>query len=114
MAWRLARFDDAFGVGSVFTSIDSGVNVDSRPSAWRSRSWYCSTVPPGSCAAGVGSMAIDGEDEEPGTRVAGPDVGRSYNHPLRIEPEGGKVTEHGVESESKVPIDVLKHDESGS
>lgn len=39
-------------------------------------------------------------------------VGRSHRHPFRIEPAFGKVTEDSVESENKVPCDILQHDES--
>jgi hypothetical protein len=42
------------------------------------------------------------------------DVGRAYTHPVRIEPEAGKVSEDGVESERKVPCDVFKDREAGS
>ena len=58
---------------------------------------------------GVGS-----EDEQPGPAVAGANVARSYNAPLRIEPELGKVTEDDIESERKVACDVLQHDEPRS
>jgi hypothetical protein len=46
--------------------------------------------------------------------VRGADIGRAKSAPLRIEPEGGKVGEHGVESEGKVPCDVLKDRVAGS
>lgn len=60
---------------------------------------------------GVGSS---GEDDEPAAGVGSADIGRAYNTPLNIEPEGGKVGEDDVESESKVPADVLKDRVSGS
>ena len=51
-----------------------------------------------SSEVGVGS-----NDEEPLASVGGSHVGSSYNHPFRIEPRFGKIGEHPVESESKVP-----------
>jgi hypothetical protein len=39
------------------------------------------------------------------------DVIRSEHTPLRIEPEVGKVREHGVKSQGKVPWDVLEEDQ---
>jgi hypothetical protein len=42
--------------------------------------------------------------------MTGADIARPYKHPLRIEPDFGKASEHGVESERKVACDVLKHD----
>ncbi|MEV7613793.1 hypothetical protein [Streptomyces sp. NPDC089799] len=62
-------------------------------------------------ARGVGRP---GEEEEPFTLVRGADVGRAKRAPFRIEPEGGKVSEDGVESERKVPCDVLKDRVPGS
>jgi hypothetical protein len=64
-----------------------------------------------SLALGVG---IPGEEDEAATLVGSADLVRAYNAPLRIEPDAGKVTEDGVESESKVSADVLKDCESGS
>jgi hypothetical protein len=46
--------------------------------------------------------------------VGGADLVRADSAPFRIEPEGGKVSEDGVESEGKVPCDVLKDRELGS
>lgn len=46
--------------------------------------------------------------------MRGSHVGRSYNPPLRIEPQAGKIGEHSVEPESNVSCDVLQHDEPGS
>ena len=43
--------------------------------------------------------------------MRGTDVVRSERTPLRIEPEGGKVPEHGVESQGKVPWHVLEEDQ---
>lgn len=60
---------------------------------------------------GVGSNSKDDQAAAP---VRGADVVRSYNAPFRIEPETGKVTQDGVEAESKVIRDVLKDRESGS
>ncbi|MGW2043743.1 hypothetical protein ACWCPF_00970 [Streptomyces sp. NPDC001858] len=73
----------------------------------------CPRCPPPrqSLAAGVGRPR---EDEEPVALVSGADVRRAYTTPLRIEPEGGKVTEDGVESEGNVTCDVLKDCEPGS
>ncbi|MEU5429956.1 hypothetical protein AB0H73_30785 [Streptomyces olivoreticuli] len=73
----------------------------------------CPFCPPPrqSRAAGVGRP---GEDEEAVALVGSADLRRAYKAPLRIEPEGGKVGEDGVESESKVIRDVLKDRESGS
>jgi hypothetical protein len=65
---------------------------------------------PGCC----GVLGVVGEEEEAFALVCGADVGRGYNHPFRIEPEAGKVGEHGVEAESKVPCDVLKDRVPGS
>lgn len=62
-------------------------------------------------ALGVG---IPGEEEEAVALVGSADLRRAYNAPLRIEPEGGKVGEDDVESESKVTADVLKDCDSGS
>jgi len=55
-----------------------------------------------------------GNNEKSLSAVGRTNVGRSYNAPLRIEPHFGKVTEDFIESERKVPCDVLKHDESWS
>ena len=65
-----------------------------------------------SATVGVGSRP--GEDEHTLAEVAGPDPGRARKTPLRIEPEGGKVTEDSAESPSKVAAYVLQHDEAGS
>lgn len=46
--------------------------------------------------------------------MRGADVGRGDHVPLRIEPEGGKVSEHGVEPQGNVSWDVLKEDEGGA
>jgi hypothetical protein len=67
--------------------------------------------PLASLALGVGRP---GKDEEPVALVGSADLRRADSAPLRIEPEGGKVGEHGVESEGKVPCDVLKDRDSGS
>lgn len=43
-----------------------------------------------------------GEDEYAGALVGCADVGRSYNAPFRVIPEGGKVAEYAAEcSESR-------------
>jgi hypothetical protein len=55
-----------------------------------------------------------GDDEESAARVGSADLRRAYNAPLNIEPEGGKVGEDDVESESKVAADVFKDRDSGS
>jgi hypothetical protein len=62
----------------------------------------------------VRGVGINGEDDEAWAAMRGANIGRAYNAPFRIEPEGGKVTEDDVESSSKVAADVLQHDESGS
>jgi hypothetical protein len=41
-------------------------------------------------------------------------VGSSYNAPPRVIPQGGKVAKDGIESEGKMPPNILQHDESGS
>jgi hypothetical protein len=64
-----------------------------------------------SLALGVGRP---GEDEETVASVGGADLVRAKSAPLRIEPEAGKVGEHGAESEGKVPCDVLKDRVAGS
>lgn len=64
-----------------------------------------------SLAHGIGRP---GAEEEAVALVGGANVGRANSAPPCIEPEGGKVGEDGVESEGKVPCDVLKHRESGS
>jgi len=45
--------------------------------------------------------------------MAGADIGRTKQRPLRIEPEAGQVLEDLREAEPEVPSNVLKHDESG-
>ena len=52
--------------------------------------------------------------KESGSPVGGADIGCSYNAPLTIEPDRGKVGEHPVESQSKVHCDVLTDNEAGS
>lgn len=52
-----------------------------------------------------------GQHEEPLASVRRSNVRRPNKTPLRIEPERGKVFEHGVESETKVACDVLKENE---
>ena len=44
-----------------------------------------------------------GQYEQPVSSVRRPDLASSYKLPLRIEPEGGKVSENPVESQPKVP-----------
>jgi len=91
----------------VFSEVD-GVGR-SEPTAVGS----CPRCPPPlqSRAAGVGRP---GEDEQAFALVSRSHVRCAKSAPPRIEPEGGKVTEDGVESERKVPCDVLKHRETGS
>ncbi|MFE2673755.1 hypothetical protein [Streptomyces hygroscopicus] len=74
-------FSDVDGVGSRDTAVGS-----------------CPAWPPPrqSLAAGVGKA---GEDEQAFALVGGIDVGRAKSAPFRIEPEGGKVSKHGVEAE---------------
>lgn len=55
-----------------------------------------------------------GQDEESLPLVRCADLGRSKQTPLRIEPEGGKVFENGVESQPKVSWDILKEHERRS
>ncbi|GGR96577.1 hypothetical protein Snoj_59150 [Streptomyces nojiriensis] len=62
-------------------------------------------------ALGVGRP---GEEEETVALMGRADVRRAYTSPPCIEPEGGKVGEDGVESEGKVPCDVLKDRVAGS
>jgi hypothetical protein len=58
---------------------------------------------------------MTGDDPEPLPAVRGAGVGRSNKSPAHvIAPQGGKVGEDGIESQSKVPCDVLKHEQSGS
>lgn len=62
----------------------------------------------------IGSVVGVGKDEQPGTAMAGADIGSSYNTPLSVIPEGGKVSNDGGGSHGKVPADILQDDESGS
>ena len=55
-----------------------------------------------------------GQDEEPFPSVWGTKVSRAHNAPFRIEPEPGKVSEHSLEAQGKVPADILQEDEAGS
>jgi hypothetical protein len=57
------------------------------------------------------AVGVD-QDEQSSSAVRGSQVFRSETHPLRIEPENGKVGEDGVESHSNVVCDVLKEGES--
>lgn len=63
---------------------------------------------------GTFGVGRSGDDEQSLASVGRADVGGSYKRPLRIEPRAGKVGDDLVESKSKVPCDVLKHDEAGS
>jgi hypothetical protein len=72
------------------------------PTEWESRR--------ASQAVGVGSS----EDVEPFSTVRSANGRRRNNRPFRIEPEGGKVTEHGIESERKVSSHILKAHDSWS
>ena len=54
------------------------------------------------------------ENEDPGPLMRRPNVGRSDNRPLRIEPELGKVSEYVVGPASKQSWDVLQHDDAWS
>jgi len=69
--------------------------------------------PPGpnfaSPAVGVGSS-----EEQAGSPVRGAGIGRAYNSPFDIEPDGGKVGEDSVKPKSKVCCDVLTDELSGS
>lgn len=49
-----------------------------------------------------------GQDEQPLPPVRRSSLGRAEQTPLRMEPEGGKVSEHGSESQPKVACDILK------
>lgn len=60
------------------------------------------------------TVGVGSKDEQALASVAGPNVGRSNSDPLRIEPDRGKVSEHGVESQGNVPCDVLTDEVSGS
>jgi hypothetical protein len=64
--------------------------------------------PVSGCVVGVGS------DEDPRPSVRCADVGRSYNVPLRVIPEAGKVANDGIEAEGNMPPYIFQHDESGS
>jgi hypothetical protein len=55
-----------------------------------------------------------GHDEETLAPMRGSNIGRPYKAPLRIEPEVGKLSENSVESQPKVPCDILQDDEAGS
>ena len=66
-------------------------------------------APAESVATGVGS-----KDPESLPSVAPANVGASQHSPLRIEPDGGKVGEDGVEPEREMAPDVLKECVSGS
>lgn len=77
------------------------------------------SMPPSPCTPGplvsdVRGVGSSGEEEEAVALVGSADLRRANSAPLRIEPEGGKVGEDGVESESKVTADVLKDRDSGS
>jgi hypothetical protein len=69
---------------------------------------------PGPLASRALGVGRPGEDEQALALVGGADIRRADSAPLRIEPEGGKVGQDGVESEGKVPCDVLKDRELGS
>jgi hypothetical protein len=109
----------AAGVGSNWTSIVRGVNVGVPGRNLRSLSWYCSTVPPGSFAHGVGS-----NDEDALSSVAGAHVRSSHASPARVIPERGQVTKDrfdrcrsppsSVSPGNKEGVDVFHDDVSGS
>ncbi|MGW4850796.1 hypothetical protein ACWEPZ_06105 [Streptomyces sp. NPDC004288] len=94
-----------------FQSLAAGVG--SSETVWRRFIPPCAACPApvASEAVGVGS---NGEEEEALAVVGSADLRCAYKAPLRIEPEAGKVTEDGVESQSKVPCDVLKDRVAGS
>lgn len=52
-----------------------------------------------------------GQDEQPLSSVRSASVGRGDHSPLRMEPQRGKVSEHGVESQPNVACDVLEADD---
>lgn len=99
------------GVGNRSAIIDSGVKQLSLPSCAASLARYCSTVPPGSCAAGVGS-----NDEDPVTSVRSSDIGSSNAAPPEVIPARGHVGCAHVEpwSSSNESCDVLHEDVAGS
>ncbi len=88
----------------------SSANVGPCPPAFR-LSGCCD--PPLTAKFAVGVLS-SGEDDESAALVGSADLRRAYNVPLNIEPEGGKVGEDDVESESKVTADVLKDCDAGS
>lgn len=53
-----------------------------------------------------------GQEEESISAVGGTDVGRSKIEPLRIEPQGGQVSENGVDASNKERADVFHEDEA--
>ncbi len=54
------------------------------------------------------------ENEESLASMRSSDIRRSHSRPVRIEPEAGKVGEHSVEAQGKVPSHVLQEDEARS
>lgn len=57
---------------------------------------------------------LNSEDEETGPLMTGPNIGRSYKRPLRIEPERMEVRKDLLEAKGEMPSDVLQDDEPGS
>ena len=55
-----------------------------------------------------------GQNEDPLASVGRAGIRCAYSRPFRIEPEGGKVSEDLIESQSKVSCDILQHDDAGS
>ncbi|WP_344388827.1 hypothetical protein [Streptomyces vastus] len=75
-------------VASEVDGVGSSETVAGSPSAY--------PRPFASRALGVGKA---GEEEQPLALVGTSDLVRTKSAPLRIEPEGGKVSKHGVEAE---------------
>jgi hypothetical protein len=67
-----------------------------------------SGVLPSSWATGVGHKPDSLSD------VRGANVRSSYNVPLRIEPDRGKVSEHDIESPNNESCDVFHQQVAGS
>jgi hypothetical protein len=57
---------------------------------------------------------VDSNNEDPSPAVGSAGIGSSYNAPACVIPQRGKISEDGVESQGKVPCDVLQQESSGS
>ena len=114
LAFVPMRFDSpdfqslAAGVGSRCSTSSASVG----PCPPRFRFSGCCD-PPFAARFAVGVLS-SGEEDEPSPGMGSTDVRCAYTNPFRIEPEAGKVSEDGVESEPKVVPDVLKDCVPGS